>query len=114
MRLILVVGVLLQPLDTYYCVRALLSGDCVDYYLQSSHRILAALLGALWIGVNWSFANYYLQTACLLRMTLRSKTPEDFVKVKNRKKWLFAIEYSMDLAYLAVTVYLIATAGTLT
>ena len=59
----------------------------------------------LWIFIHWQFATYYLQTACLFRMTFRSQTEEDFMRVNRRKMWLKLFEYTFDVLLLLLIIY---------
>ena len=46
-----------------------------------------------WFVVHWMFSWYYLQAACLMKMTFKAHSDTEFAKVKRTKKCLVALEY---------------------
>ena len=58
-------------------------------------RLLYSVAGLLWIAINWQFTSYYMQTACLLRISLRVRINDDISLVQKRRKRLLKLEYSI-------------------
>ena len=58
------------------------------YAWDSEIRILTAFVGSIWVGIHYQFTAFYMQTACLLRKTLRARTDLEILKVQRRKKIL--------------------------
>ena len=56
----------------------------------------------LWVAIHWQFTAFYMQTACLLRKTLRARSDEELRRVKRTKTCLLWLEY---LIYCAIVVF---------
>ena len=61
----------------------------------------------MWMCIHWQFTAYYLQTACLLRMTFRQT---DRKKVARRKKKLERLELLIYFVMVCMLVFLIVGA----
>jgi len=61
----------------------------------------------IWEAIHWQFSTYYLQTACLFRITFRASSEADFQKVNRRRKKLLALEYVGYIVFSLFFVYLI-------
>ena len=48
----------------------------------------------LWTGIHWQFSSFYMQTACLMQITLRARSDADMRRVQKRKRLLLIIEYA--------------------
>ena len=57
------------------------------------NRIKFTFIASVWISEHWQFTAYYMQTACLLRMTLRARTQREILLVEDRKIKLQILEY---------------------
>ena len=42
---------------------------------------------------HWQFTSFYMQTACLFRITFRLRSDEDVERVQKRKSQLLRLEY---------------------
>ena len=63
---VLTIYILLKDLD-----------ELEDVTEQWYTRLSYASAGLLWIAINWQFTSYYMQTACLLKSTLRARSNAD-------------------------------------
>ena len=48
-------------------------------------RIAMSFTCCLWVAIHWQFTAFYMQTACLLRKTLRARSDEELHRVKRTK-----------------------------
>ena len=72
--------------------------------------VLNQLGTTVWACLQWQFTAYYLQAACLFRLTFSARSDSDYEKVRSRKRCLAILEisvYAVLLLILAVYAYLV-------
>ena len=80
-------------------------------YFTLKGRIWLAFSYTIWMSLHWQFTSYYLQSACLFRMTFRAQCDEDWDKVRKRKRCLRVQEFFIYFIFLAIFCYLFITNG---
>ena len=91
--------------------RMLIEDSFESIFNQMFDRVCIALASSSWFSIHWLFTSYYLQTACLFRMTFRAQTESDFKKVRRRKLCLIGVEYIVLALLLGFLIFLIIKAG---
>ena len=86
------------------------------WYRSNNHsakiHIVDIIARTVWTCLQWQFTAYYLQTACLFRITFRAQCDADFEKVRVRKFWLYIIEFSvMAVFVITMIIGIFATIG---
>ena len=112
-KLTMVIYTLVSIGNIFYACSELVKKNWNSTQPHTDTRVESASLAVVWITIHWQFATYYLQTACLIRMTFRSQTEEDFMRVRRRRKWLKVVEYSVDGILLGLIIYFCVTAHNL-
>ena len=92
-RIALIVYAIYAPCETFSFLISLIR-ECWDEELLTTRgRIGSAIAMTIWVSFHWQFTAYYLQTACLLRMTFSLKEHSDCKRVIKRKYNLQLLEY---------------------
>ena len=80
-------------------------------YFTREGRMLMVFSYIVWMSLHLQFTSYYLQSACLFRLTFRAQDDEDWDKVRRRKFWLQILEHALYSIFLAIFCYLYVTNG---
>ena len=106
-RLALFINLLMQLVTIYLMLLVILreGHGVIGVAWTRVIRIVMASSGLLLIGIHWQFTNFYMQTACLLRIIMRAKNDDEIRKAERRKKQLFLLEYAVYGLILIVLIF---------
>ena len=62
----------------------------------------------MWGCLHWQFTFFYLEMACLFRLTFQLNSDEDFEKLQARKKKLSYVHIAGYLTIVAISVFVIS------
>ena len=87
-------------------ISALFGNSSEPILEQDLFLVSITVVSTIWFCIHWLFSWYYLQTACLLKMTFQAKTEEDFARVRRHKLCLLSLEYAVMFLLLLALVFL--------
>ena len=90
----LIFYILVAPLSLYTEISLLIDPQVFQTAINSTfYQISVSVTAIGWFVVHWMFSWYYLQAACLMKMTFKAHSDAELAKVRRSKKYLVVLEY---------------------